>query len=67
MSNGNNDLPPKLRGTFAELEYELWEAVVDRSIGPDFQYEFGFTVDRNIDGVNVKESILVTVSMRKCP
>jgi hypothetical protein len=63
----NDDIPQKLQRAFAELEYDLWEAVIDKTIEPNFDYRFGFTVERNVDGKLVKETIAVTVSMRKCP
>jgi hypothetical protein len=68
MSNGANNsskLPQRLQHTFAELEYDLWEAVVDNTIKPDVEYTFGFTVERNNDGKLVKETVLVTVSIKK--
>jgi hypothetical protein len=57
-----SDLPPRIERALAELEFDLWEALMSGDIEPNVDLKFNFKI-RHKDGR--EESVDVTVSIRK--
>jgi hypothetical protein len=57
-----SDLPPRIDRALAELEFDLWEALVNGEIEPNVDLKFNFKI-RHKDGQ--EESVDVTVAIRK--
>jgi hypothetical protein len=57
-----SDLPPRVDRALAELEFDLWEALVNGEIEPNVDLKFNFKI-KHKDGR--EESVDVTVAIRK--
>jgi hypothetical protein len=57
-----SDLPPRIDRALAELEFDLWQALMDGEIEPNADLKFNFKI-KHKDGR--EESVDVTVAIRK--
>jgi hypothetical protein len=65
---GSMDIPGRLRSVIAELEFGLWEAMVNNELF-DGDIKFDFAISKEPD-VGYQEKVEVTISVRtirKCP
>jgi hypothetical protein len=57
-----SDLPPRIDRALAELEFDLWQALMDGEIEPNVDLKFNFKI-KHKDGS--EDSVDVTVAIRK--
>jgi hypothetical protein len=57
-----SNLPPRIDRALAELEFDLWEALMNGEIEPNVDLKFNFQITHK-DGR--EESVDVTVAIRK--
>lgn len=68
MSNplSPRELSPRIRKALAELEFDLWEAIMEHELPVNVDLNLGFTVKREGVGTGpYEESVDVTISIRK--
>ena len=57
-----SNLPRRIDRALAELEFDLWEALINGEIEPNADLKFNFKIRQKDDQ---EESVEVTVSIRK--
>jgi hypothetical protein len=64
----SNQFSPRIKRALAELEFDLWEAVMLNEMEPNTDIKFDFTVRRSGTGSGpYEETVEVTVAMRRRP